>query len=359
MRTVFSGLAALISASALMVALISAAQAQDLRLLGTFNLSSNLKVDGAPVGGLSALDYDPQRNVFYALSDDRVEFGPARFYTLRLDLGEDGIGGVEILSVTEIKAEGGTSYPLKGLDPEGMRLGRDGETLYWAHERDQQGRPYVGAMGRTTGTQLRSFPLPDYYMPADGRGIRDNLGFESLTLFGDGSIVVANEQAMRQDGAKSTVDAGSLPRVLMIDIEAGQPTAEYVYPTENVAARPIPGEAFVTSGLVELLAARDGTSLFALERSFSVGHGHMIRLFRTSFDGATDVLGRDVIGPDVRAMEKRLLFTMSIGSTFDVVDNVEGITYGPKIDGADTLVLVSDNNFNARQVTQFVLLRGE
>jgi hypothetical protein len=39
------------------------------------------------------------------------------------------------------------------------------------------------------------------------------------------------------------------------------------------------------------------------------------------------------------------------------IDNIESITWGPEIDGAKTLVIASDNNFNADQFTQFVVIK--
>jgi hypothetical protein len=36
------------------------------------------------------------------------------------------------------------------------------------------------------------------------------------------------------------------------------------------------------------------------------------------------------------------------------LDNIEGITFGPTVNGKRTLILVSDNNFNPAQFTQFV-----
>ena len=38
-------------------------------------------------------------------------------------------------------------------------------------------------------------------------------------------------------------------------------------------------------------------------------------------------------------------------------DNIEGITFGPMVDGKATLILVSDNNFSGTQFTQFVALQ--
>jgi uncharacterized protein YjiK len=49
-----------------------------LDFLGEYRLPKT-KFKDTPVGGLSALTYDRQRNKFYALSDDRSQFAPARF----------------------------------------------------------------------------------------------------------------------------------------------------------------------------------------------------------------------------------------------------------------------------------------
>jgi hypothetical protein len=56
-----------------------------LDFLGEYQLPKT-KFKDTPVGGLSALTYDRQRNKFYALSDDRSQFAPARFYTLALSV---------------------------------------------------------------------------------------------------------------------------------------------------------------------------------------------------------------------------------------------------------------------------------
>ena len=41
------------------------------------------------------------------------------------------------------------------------------------------------------------------------------------------------------------------------------------------------------------------------------------------------------------------------------LDNIEGLTFGPVVNGKRTLILVSDNNFNPAQFTQFVALTIE
>jgi 3-phytase len=83
-------------------------------------------------------------------------------------------------------------------------------------------------------------------------------------------------------------------------------------------------------------------SLIAMERSFSVGApgtGNKIKLYTVS-------LHRGV------ARKTRLLNLDTLGIP---LDNVEGLTFGPRLrDGRQTLVLVSDNNFAVTQFTQFL-----
>jgi hypothetical protein len=59
-------------------------------------------------------------------------------------------------------------------------------------------------------------------------------------------------------------------------------------------------------------------------------------------------------------MKKRLILDLSkpseLGSAaLPFIDNVEGASFGPTLsDGHRSLVLVSDNNFNPEQITQFL-----
>ena len=56
------------------------------------------------------------------------------------------------------------------------------------------------------------------------------------------------------------------------------------------------------------------------------------------------------------AYEQAALLRAGRWSELDI-DNIESVTFGPEIDGKRTLVIASDNNFNANgQFTQFVVL---
>ena len=88
-----------------------------------------------PVGGLSAITYDRQRDRFYALSDDQSLFAPARFYTLKLtrnstDSENIGIQKIDIESVTFLTDKDGNTYPKGSIDPEGIALSPQTKCIY-------------------------------------------------------------------------------------------------------------------------------------------------------------------------------------------------------------------------------------
>jgi hypothetical protein len=62
----------------------------------------------------------------------------------------------------------------------------------------------------------------------------------------------------------------------------------------------------------------------------------------------------DAIAPgSYTSATKRLLIDFA-DAGFDHVDNLEGLSWGPTLpNGNRTLVIVSDNNFNETQETQF------
>ena len=71
-------------------------------LLGQIVLPTGLKIGGVEFGGISGLDYDAATDLFYAISDDRSQKAPARFYTLKLAISESGVQGIDIVSTTRL-----------------------------------------------------------------------------------------------------------------------------------------------------------------------------------------------------------------------------------------------------------------
>lgn len=339
----------------------------DLEYRGTTSFATGLRFAGGEVGGLSALTYDRRRGVYYALSDDRSQRAAARFYTLAIDVADGSLedGDVRLLDVTHLTDKRGDTFPELALDPEGLVLvGR--RRLFLSTEGDSSSDPPIDPMigrFRRSGRQTSALRVPAKFLPdaAGTAGVRLNEGFESLTATpGGGTLFAATEGALAQDGPAADLGRPGLARILRYDLGRGRAPREYVYVVEPVAQAPEPVDGFRVNGLVELLALDRWGTLLALERSFSEGRGNTVVLFEISIAGAADVSPRTslVAGGEKAAaapVAKRRL--VDFGDLELVPDNLEGMALGPPFaDGRRPLIVVSDNNFNPAQSTQFVLL---
>ena len=335
----------------------------DLTYLSGTTIAAGATFEQTVVGGLSSLTYDATRGVYYALSDDQgagftPTSSPARFYTLSIDVS-DGVldpGDVQVLAVTTFLGPDGQPFPAQSLDPEGLTLTPQDTLVLTSEGISTRGIPPFVREFDLSGQQLAELPVPGYFAPTATSGVRFNLGFEAAAVAPDGQqLFVGTENALVQDGPAATTATGSPARILRYHLGHGGSDREYVYPTDPVAA---PSTVFTVNGLVELLPLNN-EFLLAMERSFSVGAGNTIRIYRLALPGATDVSGvadiHDV--PGLRPARKSLLLQLPSTINGQPLDNVEGMTLGPTLpDGRQSVLLVSDNNFTAGQASQVLLL---
>jgi hypothetical protein len=324
-----------------------------IELLGEVSFPTGTTFAGTQVGGLSGIAYDSAADRYLAISDDRSQLSPARFYELAIDLGDGTLdtGDVTFTGVTTLRRADGSTYPALSLDPEGIALGPD-STVYVSSEGDTNAgiAPFVNQYRRSDGQVIEELDVPDGYLPnPPSSGIRNNLAFESLTATPAGKqLVTATENALAQDGPAATSSSGSPSRVLVYDNE--KPKDEYRYDTDPVSRPAVPAGSFATNGLVELLALDDKGSFLALERSFSTGVGNDVHLYRFELDQASR-LGPGEAPADVPSLRKELV--LDLGELGLTIDNLEAMTFGPVLpDGRRSLIVVSDNNFSPTQVTQ-------
>jgi hypothetical protein len=336
-----------------------------LELLGEFQLPGNTRFAETPVGGLSALTYDRANNVFYALSDDRGRFAPARFYTLTLNLedADQSTGpSFQVTEMTFLRNTEDEAYPAETLDPEGLALSPH-QSVWIASEGvpGQGAPPLLGEFERTTGKARRFLEIPEVYLPErrgaeQQRGIADNLGFEALTLNPEGDrLFAATETALIQDYAPEDGEIRS--RFLHYWVGEPEPVriSEHLYPVE-----PAPLGALI-NGLVELTTLDGGGHFLSLERAYTPlgGGAYSAQLFQIATGGATDISAiASLKGPlrGVQPIRKRLL--LDLGQLGIPLENLEGMTLGPRLrDGTQSLLLVSDNDLDTRRSTQFLLFR--
>ncbi|MFW9260733.1 phytase [Nostoc sp. CALU 546] len=335
-----------------------------------------------PLGGLSGVTYDAANNRYYAISDDRSQFGPARFYTFTAD------SEVTFTNVTPLKDSDNNLFATFSIDPEGIAL-TNNETVFISSEGEvnpgagRVSNPFIKEFSLTTGQEVRSLFVPSKFLPVvqdtnsnglvdagdtQTSGVYNNLGFESLTITPDQkTLFTATENALSQDGLRASLTSGSRSRILQYNLLSGQPEKEYLYITDAIADVPNPSTGFADNGLVDLLAIDNRGTLLALERSFAQGVGNTIKIYEVSLQGSTDISFYDSLNnlsteqlEAIQPAQKRLLLNLNDLDLPNGTDNIEGITFGPKLaDGRQSIVLVSDNNFNQSQFTQILTLDAD
>jgi hypothetical protein len=350
-----------------------------LDFLGEYRLPK-MQFAETTVGGLSGIVYDRQRDRLYAISDDRSERNPARFYTLKLNLKpaatspDSLISSIEVEKVTLLKDINGELFAKGTLDPEGIALTPRHSVFVSSEGVSRDGvDPFINEFDLETGQQRSTLPIPQRFLPkADGSvGIRDNQGFEPLTLsavgFASGQqlepfrLFTATESAIAQDlppnFSPDTLPPVSAP-VRFLHYLIGEETSSNLLISEHIYLLDEPPANTKNNGLTEMLVLDQGGHFLSLERSFGAA-GFGAKLFQMATGGATDTSKFDAfqgnIGEATPIYKERLLDLAELGIP---LDNLEGMTLGPQLpDGTQTLLLVSDDNFNDLQATQFLLFR--
>ncbi|MEH1851888.1 MAG: esterase-like activity of phytase family protein [Nostoc sp.] len=342
----------------------NAVEISSIEFIGEATLPKGLIFQKTEIGGLSGITYNAKSNLYYAISDDRGQKAAARFYTLKIDFSKGVLekGGITPVSVTTLLNENGQTFRPGETDTEGIAL-TNKETVFISSEGDAVKliNPFIKQFSLSSGKEIVTLPIPNKFLPDKNgqKGIRNNLAFESLTITPDKKhLFTATENALIQDGVAAKPNIGSPSRILQYNLLNNQPEKEFLYQTEPVAPfLNLLGK--FASGLPDLLALDNQGHFLSLERSFT-GLGFAISLFQVSLEGADDIHNIDsllaVDSKNIKPVQKKLLLDLR---TLDVLlDNIEGLTLGPKLpDGQQSLILVSDNNFNSLQRTQILAFK--
>jgi hypothetical protein len=335
-----------------------------LRRLAEAHWPHRLNIQGTTAGGLSGIDYDAQRSEYLLLSDDRSDLAPARFYAARWP--SPWAQPPEPMDVVQLqRAEGGPWPERRGAepgtpvpDPESLRLRPGTGTLLWVSEGDV-GRGFGPALYESArdGRLLREFTLPPMFNPdpAHRRGPRDNLGFEGLAPTPDGRHAwLAMENALLQDGPVPTMgEVGGPCRLTRVDLETGRATRQIAYVPDAIPLRPLIPGSHADNGISEILML-DTDRMLVLERAYATGAGNSLRLYEIDTRDATDVLNIDMLAPSNHRPAQKTLVADFASLGLSRLDNTEGMCWGPTLPGGQRLlVVVSDDNFNPLQTTQF------
>ncbi len=329
--------------------------------LGQAIISHNLSFQNTSVGGLSGITYNPSQRVYYAVSDDRSERSPARFYTLKIDLSQSLHNkDVTIAEVTTLLNARGESFKSGTIDAEAIAWTRRG-SVFIASEGDASLDipPAIREFAIESGRELRSLLIPSKFLPGQSRGTRNNLAFESLTVTPNQRyLFTATENALIQDGPAARSNLSTPCRILQYNLLTNQPEKEFLYQTEPVKSWGDFTHRF-TTGLSDLLAIDNQGHFLSLERSFT-GLGFRIAIFEVSLAGADNIASIDTLSlsnlSNIKAVHKKRVLELK---TLEMrPDNIEGLTFGSLLpDGQQSLILIADNNFLRLQRTQILAFK--
>ncbi|GAB2825598.1 esterase-like activity of phytase family protein [Comamonas piscis] len=342
-----------------------------LRLLGEQRWPLDTTWAGTPIGGLSSIDYHPGDDSYYLVSDDRSAKDSARWYRARIRYDASGLQQVSIIGQQYLQTPAGVPYPSSRTaaadtavpDPEALRLLPGGRSVIWSSEGDFA-RGFGPALQQAglDGRWQKTWPLPELLQgplqPETGRGPRNNMTLEGIAISDDQrSLWLSMEGALRQDGAlPRRGQIGGPLRITQYDLASQQPTRQIAYIPDALPKDNLLLPLIAINGVSEILA--DGPDhLLVLERAYVLGAGFSARLYRINTQEASDTLGIDSLQDAAYTpVHKELLLDFAqLG--LRTVDNLEGMTWGPRLaSGERVLLLVSDNNFNPAQVTQFLTL---
>lgn len=343
----------------------SAIASEKLRLISDFNIMTGEKLKETEIGGLSGLYFDQAKNKLYAISDDRGSVNDFRFYEFDLKIDDKNFS-VSPSNVIFLKDADGKAFKKDSLDCEGITA--MGDDFIISSEGWINHVPVISPellIFSRDGKLKSKLEIPEKFLPAKDqiqeKGVRDNLAFEGLSATPDQAIVfVGTEEAINQDDRVSTPTHASTIRI--IQYKDQKAFKEFAYSLEKPPSVKVAGLTVGETGLSDLLAI-DDHSFYSIERSFlQLAKRNIIRIYKNTITNkTTDIANIDALKKgNFVPVEKELIanlddYTPSFKKDFQTLDNIEGITFGPKLsNGHQTLLLVSDNNFNKKQRTLFL-----
>ena len=309
--------------------------------------------------------------MYYLVCDDRSEKNPARFYTAKIFITQNGIDSVAFTDISYMLQPDGEAYPdnthnrFKTPDPEAIRYNPQNNYLVWSSEGERMVKandtvltdPSV-LMISPNGKYIDSFALPPVFkMKATENGPRRNGVFEGLSFADNFKTLYVNaEEPLYEDGPRADVaDNHAFIRIIKFDVATKKSTRQYAYKLESVAYAAKPENEFKLNGVPDILSVGNN-KLLVIERSFSTGRlPCTIRIFVADLNGATDISTTTLQNNlSFTPAKKTLLLNMDDLGIY--TDNIEGVTFGPLLpNGHKTLLFIADNNFTVVQKSQLLL----
>lgn len=246
-----------------------------------------------------------------------------------------------------------------GIDPEGMVHAPNGD--FWVSEEYSPSILHLDSGGKVLARYVPdgvALPEAGYpvlpTLPAILAKRPGNRGFESLAITPDGSTLYAAMQSpLALPDEKQGGDSRAV-RLLAISSQTGKPTAEYVYPFEDVTRFDAGAKGDQSDMKISGIALYGPDQLLVDERTDEVA-----KLYVTRIDPASNILGTAFDDPAHTApLEQTDLATIKPLGKKLLVDLTSTVTGLPqKIEGIavrdpKTIVVANDNDFGMVEGTE-------
>ncbi|WP_298315529.1 esterase-like activity of phytase family protein [uncultured Aquimarina sp.] len=336
----------------------------EIRYLDEYVIYNDSIFEGSKIGGLSGIEYNKEKNTYYVVCDDAKN---PRFYKVSITLENNKFNKVAVDQLIKIKDKHNQFLDKNVADLEAIRtFGRD--KFIFASEGSIK-HTYNPAIFITdaAGNYQKQIQLPSYFL-TDSTSVnkpRHNGIFEGLVNdITSKGYWAAMELPLELDGEEPAIDNSGAPvRITHFNINTNQADFQFTYPLDKLSKDP--KGKFGVNGVTALQQLTKNQFLI-VERGYAAGYGtqgNTVRIYLTNTKDVTNTLDFESLkDKKYQSATKQLLFDFeSIRNqlTDQIIDNIEGITFGPILaNGNQSLLLISDNNFNpiTEQINQLILL---
>lgn len=331
-----------------------------LNFLDEYVLQDSIAFNNTIIGGLSGLDYT--NNKYYFVVDDAKH---PRILKANIHIENQKIKSIDFEKVISLNDSISRFYKENTLDLESIFVDEKTNQINLVSEGSiKKGKlPSIFSIDEK-GKFIEKYKLPNNLSKLET--IKHNAAFEaSSKSFQKNGFWVAMEGPLNVDGNEPTFTKTQSPvRITYFDNENKKATKQYAYQLDHIS-RPAKGNINL-NGVTAILEYKEN-HFFIIERAYQNGygiHGNTVKIYEAFIDDkSTNILEIDsLITSKYIPLKKRLIFNfddIKENLTEGIVDNIEGITFGPKLaNGNQSLLLVSDDNFQlyGKQLNQIILL---
>ncbi len=313
-------------------------------------------VEKAPFGGISGL-VGLGNNQYMAISDDRSEYAPARMIKLEIQYNDSKLKVTPLSNI--LLRDNGNLFKPNTIDAEAIAYHNDSFIIAseGSYKDNFRSPPFIKIFNKNGNANDAIHFDEDRYIPESSgtmsKGVRSNLGFESLSISPSKKYLFSvSEATLRQDAPEKYFDQ-NIVRLMRFDLANKNKVTEYAIKLDNIFHTEEGVEYNGSNGISDILVLSD-RELLILERAWiSKVKSQVVKIYKVKISQNATVTDIPQLPKDVRVLKKKLVY--DFGDSEHKPDNLEALCFGPQINGKQTLIVASDNNFSKYQKNQFYL----